>query len=108
MKIFSVCKFVGIEEDDTLLRIKLENEKDLVDSWILLMNKRRWNGDLVEDASYERIISRNFYNQYRHRITCIHLEVCPWDQNFPIWTQTGVLSKKIKNQIIYYKVCKYL
>ena len=85
MKIFSVCKFVGIEEDDILLRIKIENEKNLVDKWILLMNKRRWNGDLVENVSYESIISRDFYKEYRERITCIKIDVSPWDGNYPIW-----------------------
>ena len=106
MKIFSVCKFVGIEEDDMLLRIKIENEKDLVDNWILLMNKRRWNGDLVENASYERIISRNFYEKYRHRITCIRLEVTPWDQNYPIWDEglkTFCKNKDQKTDYFYYK-----
>ena len=58
----------GIEEDDILLRIKIENEKNIVDKWILLMNKRRWNGDLIEDASHERIISRKFYDKYRREL----------------------------------------
>ena len=106
MKIFSVCKFVGIEEDDMLLRIKIENEKYLVDNWILLMNKRRWNGDLVENASYERIITKKFYDEYRHRIVCIQLEVSPWDQNYPIWDEglkTFCKHGDQKSNYFYYK-----
>jgi len=87
MKIYSVCKFVGIDEDDILLRIKIENEKDLVDEWILIMNKRRWNGDVINNASFEKIISKKFYEPYKNRIICIKIEVSPWDKTFPIWDE---------------------
>lgn len=88
MRVFSIFKAVGVQSDDLLLRIKLENECSIVDQWVIVVNTLRWNGDKVVDADINRIIADSFYDRFRDRLEVKIVTVSPFDRDFPIWDNT--------------------